>query len=87
MIPGFSTLSEPSAQELASLQEAIGDQGVAAIFVGVTVNPTLARRVADDLGIQLVPLYTGSLSDESGPASTYLDYMRYNVTASVDALR
>jgi len=87
LIPGYSTLSEPSAQELAALEKVIRDQGVVAIFVGVTANPALARRVADDMGIQLVSLYTGSLTDESGPASTYLDYMRYNVSAIVDALK
>jgi ABC-type Zn uptake system ZnuABC Zn-binding protein ZnuA len=33
-----------------------------------------------------VPLYFGSLSDGS-PAGTYLSFMRYNVSAIVEALQ
>jgi manganese/iron transport system substrate-binding protein len=87
VLPGFSTLAEPSAQELAALEDAIRQQGVKAIFVGTTINPNLAQRVADDTGVKLVYLYTGSLSEKDGPASTYLDFMRYNVNAIVEALK
>ena len=87
VIPGYSTLSEPSAQELAALETAIRDLGVQAIFVGNTVNPALTRRVAEDTGVQLVTLYTGSLTPQGEPASTYLDYMRYNANAIIDALK
>ncbi len=57
-----------------------------AIFVGTTVNPDLAAGVAEDLGIPLVPLYTGSLSGPEGPVGSYLAFMRYNVLAIADAL-
>jgi len=87
VLPGFSTLAEPSAQELAALEDAIRQLGVKAIFVGTTINPNLAQRVADDTGVKLVYLYTGSLSEKDGPASTYLDFMRYNVNAIVEALK
>lgn len=87
IVPGFSTLSEPSAQELAKLEDTIRDMGVAAIFVGNTVNPSLAKRVADDTGTRLVQFYTGSLTDPSGPAATYVEYMRFNVQAIVGALK
>ncbi len=86
-IPSFSTLAEPSAQELAMLEDAIRKQGVPAIFVGSTVNPALAERIAADTGIKVVHLYTGSLTGPDGPAPTYVDYIRYNVTAIVEALR
>jgi len=86
IIPGFSTVAEPSARELAQLESAINDLGVNAIFVGNTVNPGLAQRVAEDTGVQLVLLYTGSLSEPGGPADSYLKYMRYNTRAIVDAL-
>jgi ABC-type Zn uptake system ZnuABC Zn-binding protein ZnuA len=86
VIPGYSTLSAPSAQQLADLQDAIRALGVKAVFVGETVNPVLARRVAEDVGVKLAPLYTGSLSVQDGPASSYRDMMRYNVTQIVDAL-
>ena len=86
-IPGFSTLAEPSAQELAALADAIRDLDVKAIFVGNTLNPALASQLAQDTGIQLIPLFTDSLSPAGGPAATYLDFMKYNVEMIVGALK
>lgn len=86
VIPGYSTLSEPSAQEIAALEDVIRQQGVKAIFVGNSVNPVLSRRVAEDTGVQLVAIFTGSLSESGGGAETYLEFMRYNVNAIVQAL-
>ena len=57
------------------------------VFVGKSVNPNLAERIAEDTGVQLVYLYTGSLSGEDGPASSYLEMMRYDVRVIVAALR
>lgn len=82
LIPGYSTLSEPSAKELAAIEDNINELGVSAIFVGNTVNPTLAERIAEDTDIALVFVYTGSLSEPDGEAGTYLDYMRYNTIPS-----
>ena len=87
IIPGASSLAEPSAKELAALEDAVSAMGVKAIFVGNTVNPSLAERVAEDTGTKLVMLYTGSLSDPGGEAGTYTDYIKYNVKAIVDALK
>lgn len=87
VIPSFSTLAEPSAQELAVLEDTIRGLGVNAIFVDQSVNPALSERVGQDTGVQLVPVFSGSLSGPGGEASTYLDFMRYNTTAMVNALR
>jgi ABC-type Zn uptake system ZnuABC Zn-binding protein ZnuA len=87
VIPGYSTAAQPSAQEIAALEDSIRRLEVRAIFVGNTVNPSLEERIASDTNTQLVFLYTGSLSDPSGPASTYLEYIRYNVGAIVRALK
>lgn len=87
VFPGYSTVAEPSAQDLAALQDAIREFGVKAVFVGLTVNPGLAQHVAQDTGIRLVFLYTGSLSEPGGPADDYLALMQYNVSAIVDALK
>ena len=86
LVPGYSSMAEPSAQELAQIEDAIRAYGVKAVFVGNTVNPTLAERVAEDTGVELVFVYTGSLSEPGGEAGSYLDYMRYNVAAFVNAL-
>ncbi|GAB4525350.1 MAG: metal ABC transporter substrate-binding protein [Anaerolineales bacterium] len=80
LVPGYSTLVQPSAQELAALEAAIQQYNVPVIFVGNTVNPALAERVAADTGTRLAFLYTDALSAADGPAATYLDWMRYNVT-------
>ncbi len=87
VIPAYSTAAEPSARELASLEDAIPALDVKALFVGISVNPKLAERVAEDTGVVLVPLYTGALSDSGGQVGTYLELMSYNVNAIVEALR
>ncbi len=87
VIPGYSTLAAPSAQELAELETRIRELGARAVLVGQTVNPELARRVADDTGTRLVFVYHGSLSEPGGPAGDYVSLMRYNVSAIVDALK
>lgn len=86
LIPSLSSLAESSAQGLADLQDQIAAEKAPAIFIGTTANPDLADQLASDLGIAVVPLYTGALSDSDGPASIYVDFMRYNVNAIVTAL-
>jgi len=87
IIPGYSTMSEASAQDLASLENAIEEMSINAIFVGNTVNPALAERIAEDTGTKLVFVYTGSLSEPGGPADTYIKYMQFLTNAFVDNLR
>jgi ABC-type Zn uptake system ZnuABC Zn-binding protein ZnuA len=86
VFPGLSTLSEPSAKQIATLESAIARVHAPAIFVGTTVNPALAEQIASDTGIRTVFLYTGSLSGPDGPASTYVDFMRYDVEQIVKGL-
>lgn len=83
----ISPSSEPSAQDIAALEDAIGEHGVPAVFAESTVNPKLAEQVAQDVGVKLVPLYTGSLGSPGSGAETYLLLMRYDVNAIVDALK
>jgi ABC-type Zn uptake system ZnuABC Zn-binding protein ZnuA len=85
VIPAYSTAAVPSARELASLEDAILALDVKALFVGITVNPRIAERVAEDTGVALVPLFSGSLSEPE--AGTYLELMKYDVNAIVEALR
>ncbi|MGJ3239488.1 MAG: metal ABC transporter substrate-binding protein [Anaerolineae bacterium] len=86
IIGGGSTVAEPSAAAIAGVIDLIREEGVSAIFGETTVRDTLASQIADETGAELFVLYSGSLSDEAGPASTYLDYMRYNVSTIVEAL-
>jgi len=87
IIPGFSTLAEPSAQELAQLEDAIQRLNVPALFVSWTGNKNLAERIAEDTGVQIIPLYTHSLSPAGGEADNYQDFIRYNVNAIVAGLK
>jgi len=79
--------AEPSARDVARLQDAIRQYDVPAIFAESTVNPRLARQVAEDTGIQIVPLYTGSLGGPGSGAESYIEMMRYDVGAIVGALK
>lgn len=85
-LTGFSSLAESSAQELAVLEDAINDLGVPAIFVSTTVPPGLAERVAEDTGVQVVRVHTGSLGDADGLAATYLEMMRNTISLMANAL-
>ena len=87
VVPSLSTVAEPSAQEIAALEAAISDLSAPAIFVDQTVNPSLARRISQDVGVKLVFLYGGSLSQADGPAPDYVAFMQYDTSAIVDALK
>jgi ABC-type Zn uptake system ZnuABC Zn-binding protein ZnuA len=86
VVSAFSTAAEPSAQELATLEDVIREYDVKAVFVGTTVNPSLAKQVAEDTGTQLVTLYTGSLGPEGSGVETYTAYICTNTIAIVNAL-
>lgn len=87
VIPGGSTLAEPTPQDLAALIQTIRAEAVPAVFIEQSSSPTLADVVAQESGIAVITsLYSGSLSDADGPASTYLDYLRYNAQTIADAL-
>ncbi|MFO3796050.1 MAG: metal ABC transporter substrate-binding protein [Anaerolineales bacterium] len=86
IIPSFSTEASPSAQELATLEDAIRAYGVKAIFVEEIGNQQLAEQVSRDTGVRLVALYH-DLGPAGSEADTYLKYMRYNVAQIVEALK
>lgn len=87
LLPNVTTAAETSAREMADLEAHIKSTGTRVLVIGQGINPSLAQRVAHDTGLQLVTLYTGSLSKPEGPAATYLAYMRHNVTALITALK
>jgi manganese/iron transport system substrate-binding protein len=82
-----SPSSEPSAQEIAALEDAIRQYDVPAVFAESTVNPRMAQQVAQDTGVRLVALYTGSLGEPGSGVESYLALIRFNVQAIADALR
>jgi zinc/manganese transport system substrate-binding protein len=86
VLEGGTTVAEPSAAEVAALIDTIRSADVHAIFAENTTSTTLIQRVAEDTDITIVTLYSDSLGDAESSASTYLDYMRYNVQTIVTAL-
>jgi zinc/manganese transport system substrate-binding protein len=88
VIPGGSTLAEPSSAELAELVEVIEDEQVPAIFAN-SANPTaLVDAVAAETGteVAVVDLFVDSLGPEGSGVETYQDMMRTNAQRIADAL-
>jgi manganese/iron transport system substrate-binding protein len=82
-----SPSAEPSAQELAALEDVIREYGVPAVFTESTVNPKLAEQIAQDTGAKLVSLYSGSLGGPGSGVESYLELIRFDVSAIVEALQ
>jgi len=83
----ITTEAEPSARDLAQLEEAIRQHQVRAIFAENTINPRLVEQIAHDTGVKVVLLYTGALGPPGSGVETYVDLMRYDVKAIVAALK
>ena len=87
VLPGGSSEAELDPQALADIIALVQAEGVPVLFVEITANTALAETLASDTGIQLVTdLYIEALSEAGGPATTYLDLMRYNAARIVGAL-
>jgi ABC-type Zn uptake system ZnuABC Zn-binding protein ZnuA len=86
VIPGAGTAAEPSAADIAALIDLVREEGVTAVFAENTVNASIAEQVAAESGATFHTLLSDSLSGEDGEGTTYIDYMRYNVSVIVEAL-
>ncbi|NUJ87741.1 zinc ABC transporter substrate-binding protein [Plantibacter sp. MCCC 1A11337] len=80
VIPSGTTLAAPSASDLEELSTAIEEAGVRTIFADSSQPDRLVQVLADeaDVDVAVVPLFTESLTAESGDAPTYLTMMRAN---------
>jgi ABC-type Zn uptake system ZnuABC Zn-binding protein ZnuA len=88
VLPSVSTGASPSAQQLAALIDHIKATGAQAIFLETGTNPQLADQVAQETGSKVITgLYSHSITDANGPAPTYIDLMKANTNAIVDALK
>jgi zinc/manganese transport system substrate-binding protein len=88
VIPGGSTLGDPSSRELAELVETMEAEGVTAIFVETTQPSVLAEAVAAELGgdVDVVELYTGSLGEPGSGADTVIGMLTTNADGIAEAL-
>jgi len=87
VVHSVSTVAEPSARDVAAVIDVVRAEGVPAIFSDIHLSDVLMNTVASETGVEVVGLHSDSLGAADGPAGTYIDYMRYNVNAIVEALK
>ena len=80
VIPGGTTLAAPSASDLADLVDAVRTTGVPTVFAESSSPDRLVQALAREAGVQVqvVELFTESLTGPGGGAPTYLTLMRAN---------
>jgi zinc/manganese transport system substrate-binding protein len=84
---GISTEAEPSAADVARLIDQVKADKAAAIFVENITNQRLIEQIASETGLKIGgTLYSDALSPADGPASTYIDLMRHNITTIKGAI-
>ncbi|MGL4236519.1 zinc ABC transporter substrate-binding protein AztC [Tabrizicola sp.] len=84
---GISTEAEASAQDVAALITQIKDQKIGAVFVENIADRRLLDQIASETGAKIGgTLYSDALSAADGPAGTYLDMMRHNLSQLTAAL-
>ena len=88
VIPGGSTLGQPSSEEVVALVETIKSKGVSTIFVNAAADTTLPEMVASEVGnVKIVPLYIDSVGGNDSPAVSYQEMMRINAARISSALK
>ncbi|WP_199688912.1 zinc ABC transporter substrate-binding protein AztC [Clavibacter lycopersici] len=80
VIPGGTTLAAPSASDLADLVSAVEETGVPTIFAESSSPDRLVQALASeaDIRVEVVELFTESLTGAEGGAPDYLSMMRVN---------
>ena len=84
---GVSTETEPSARDIAALIQQIKADKIPAVFLENLSDDRLIARIAAETGAKAGGiLYSDALTDEKGPAPTYIDLIRHNIKALTSAL-
>ncbi len=87
VIPGGSTLAEPSSQELATLVATIEELSVPALMGNIHEQSDLLTAVAAESGdLTVVSLYVGSIGGPDSGAEDYPSMMLTNAQLVADAL-
>ncbi|WP_374224039.1 zinc ABC transporter substrate-binding protein AztC [Nocardiopsis sp. MG754419] len=83
VVPSGTTLASPSTSDLKDLSDAVAEAGVSAVFADSSQPDRLATVMAEEAGVEIevVPLFSESLSEEGEGAATYLEMMRANTEA------
>ena len=84
VIPALTTQAQPSAGDLADLEQTIRDEGVKAIFPESSVSPDLAEALARDTGVSTgYTLYGDTLGPEGSDGETWIGMMESNTDSVV----
>ena len=84
---GVSTESEPSARDIAAIISQVKADKTSAVFLENISDDRLIRRIASETSAKVGgTLYSDGLTDEKGPAPTYIDMVRHNIKALTSAL-
>lgn len=85
---GVSTDSEASARDVARIITQVKKQKIPAVFLENISDPRLLTRIASETGAKVGgTLYSDALTDEKGPAPTYIDLIRHNIRTLSAALQ
>lgn len=91
VVPGLSSMAEPSANDLSHLIEVMAAHNLCTIFTENSSNSSLAQTVADEMEacdtVQVIPLYGGALGPAGSGADSYISMFRANVGAIVAGLK
>ena len=89
VIPGGTTLAEPSSAELRALVETIRAEGVPAIFANTSDSSALAKAVAAEAGsaVTVVDVYVESVGAPGSGADTYITMMLEDARRIAAALK
>jgi len=80
-VNGWTNKSEPSAADLARLTDQIRRERVKALFLDSITDPRAMERISKETGAVVGgTLYGDALSPPGGPAGTYIDMIRHDVT-------
>ncbi|WP_030214529.1 zinc ABC transporter substrate-binding protein AztC [Streptomyces bikiniensis] len=88
VIPSGTTLASPSSADLRSLTRAMEKAGVRTVFADSSQPTRLAEVLREETGgdVDVVPLYSESLTEKGEGAGTYLEMMRANTAAMAGSL-
>ncbi|MFJ6064854.1 zinc ABC transporter substrate-binding protein AztC [Streptomyces tendae] len=88
VIPSGTTLASPSSSDLRSLTQAMEKAKVRTVFADSSQPTRLAEVLRQEMGgdVDVVPLYSESLTEKGKGAGTYLEMMRANTSAMAEGL-
>lgn len=84
---GVSTEAEASARDVGRIIRQIRTQKIPAVFLENVTNPRLIEQIARESGARIGGrLFSDALSGANGPAGTYIQMMKHNISEIEKAL-